>query len=272
MHLGKIAKVQPFTNARTNQVFLITTEDGQKTVFKRLNLKARSPDKRKQELALQHLASSQGLSTKVLADCQLYRLQTYIEGDVLSNTCLDPRIIKLFASQLQIIHQLPVKYVQPQNLAFELNLLKKQLKTPIDQREFKHFLQLAMQLDKSSAKDTLCHGDLSFSNLIQTENGQIKILDWEYAVVACPAYDIAACACINELNLDQVQGLTSGYYFLHDSELSISQSQLQKDVISYRAVFSYLNELWGLVFTFNNAKVGSENNTKEVKKVNGLSG
>ena len=248
LSLGKIVSVRPFAHALTNQVFLLTNDNGQQTVFKRLNLKARNKQDRKRELAVQKLASAQGLSPKVLADCDKYRVQTYIKGNVLDNSSADHHTTKLFAAQLQSIHQLPAKYAHPQRLAFELQRLKKQLNKPIDEVKFQRFLQLATQLDKNCTKDILCHGDLSFNNLLQTESGQIKVLDWEYAVLACAAYDLAACCCINRFTSEQQAHLINHYYLLQKHHLSLSLAQLKKECALYCSVFTYLNKIWALCF------------------------
>ena len=248
VNIGKIVSVQPFAYALTNQVFLLTDENSQQVVFKRLNLKARDRHDRRRELAVQKLASERGLTPVVLADCEQYRVQTYIKGETLDSACVAPHIIELLAAQLQIIHQLPTEHARPQRLAYELRTLKKQLNKSIDEGKFQHFLQLATELDKGCIRDTLCHGDLSFSNLLQAENGQIKILDWEYAVLACPAYDLASSCSINGFTAQQQAQLINYYYLLNKAHLSLSLAQLKKECALYRSVFTYLNELWKVCF------------------------
>ena len=248
LNFGKIVSVQPFAHALTNRVFLLTDENNQQSVFKRLNLKARDKRDRKRELAVHKLASERGLSPEVLADCEQYRVQTYLKGAILDSASVKPHTIELFATQLQIIHQLPAKHAQPQRLAFELLKLKKELKRSFDKDKFNYFLALAAQLDKNSTKAVLCHGDLSFNNILRTENGQIKILDWEYAVLASPAYDLAACSCINGFNVLQQAQLINHYYLLHKDHLALSLVQLQKECALYLSLFNYLNKLWAFCF------------------------
>lgn len=248
LNVGKILTVQRFEQARTNEVFLLTDVNYQQTVFKRLNLKARNRKNRKRELSVQKLASDRCLSPKVLADCEQYRLQEYLQGNTLAGSAADSERIELLAGQLHIIHQLPAKHAQPQHLAFELTALKKRLQRPVDEQEFRRVLALAAQLDKSCSKDVLCHGDLSLSNLLQVENGELKILDWEYAVLATPAYDLAACSSINALTEQQQTELISHYYLLDNAQQTHSLAQLKEECGLYRSVFNYLNQLWLLCF------------------------
>ena len=245
---GPIVSVQQFEHAVTNQVFLLTDENGQQRIFKRLNLKARDLHDRKRELLVQQLANDNGLSPKVLACCDQYRLQEYITGNTLAGSVVDCQMIELLAAQLQIIHQLPAEHAQPQRLAFELNLLKKKLNSPLDDIEFQQILQLATALDKRTARDVLCHGDLSLNNVLRAGNGQIKILDWEYAVLACAPYDLAICCCINGFNPEQQAQLINHYYFLHKPHLAFSLAQLEKECALYLAVFTYLDQLWTACF------------------------
>ena len=243
-----LVSVQQLSQAQTNQVFLITAQNNQQFIFKRLNINARNRYHRKQELAVHKMASDCNLSPKVLGDCSQYRLQAYIKGKTLNNSVTTPHILKQVAAQLRMIHQLPAKYAPLQSLTDELLILNKKSSGGIISDEFQHFLQLATQLDKSSSQDILCHGDLSFNNLVQTENRQMKILDWEYAVLACPAYDLASCCCINDFNIEEQELLIRYYYLSNKAHISQSLDQLYKESALYHSVFTYLNKLWGLVF------------------------
>lgn len=249
--IGPIVSVQKFEQALTNQVFLLTDENGQQAIFKRLNLQARDLQDRKRELLVQQLAHDNGLSPKVLACCDQYRLQEYITGNTLDGSPVDAQTIELLAAQLQIIHQLPAEHAQPQRLVFELKRLKKQLNNSVDQVEFLQMLNLATALDNSSTRDVLCHGDLSLNNVLRATDGQIKILDWEYAALAGAPYDLAFCCCINGFSAQQQALLISLYYFLHKEHLSCSLAQLEKECALYLSVFSYINELWAACFLAN---------------------
>ncbi|MCG6200930.1 phosphotransferase [Psychromonas antarctica] len=247
-HIGEIVTVQEFIDSRTNQVFLLETDNQQHHyIFKRLNRKARDRRDRQSELLVQKLASDRDLSPKILASCDDYRLQEYFQGETIDCSATE-HCTELLASQLHRIHQLPALHAQRQHLAIELQKLKDQLTQAIDEPRFERFLQQAKQLDKSCCADVLCHGDLSFNNLLQNKNQQIKILDWEYVVLACSAYDLAACSSINGLNQALQMQLIEHYYLLNQEKLSLSLSQLKQQYALYLSLFTYLNELWLLVF------------------------
>lgn len=203
------------------------------------------------EFKLDKLATLAGLTPKVIACCRRYKLQEYFAGETLSCFPISKKTLNLLALQLKKIHQLPALHAQPQRLSLTLKQLKERIKTGIDEEYFSVMLKRAMTLDKSSAKNVLCHGDLSLHNLLINNQQQIMILDWEYATLACPAYDLASCMCINNLDSPQQESLIAAYHHLHQAKILLSLSALRRECQLYFSVFSYLNALWGKCFLVN---------------------
>src|SRR5690606_36576054 len=56
----------------------------------------------------------------------------------------------------------------------------------------------------------LCHNDLVASNVL--DDGELKLVDFEYAVTAAPVLDIAGLAALNDLDKDERWGLAETYY------------------------------------------------------------
>jgi len=243
--------IAPLPQALTNEVFLLTLANQKKLIFKRLNLKARDVSDRRAEFKVDKLAALAGLSPKVIACCECYKLQEYFAGQELRPLPLTKKCLNLLALQLQKIHQLPALHAQPQRLALSLKQLKERLKSRVDEVHFSVILKRAMSLDKCSAKNVLCHGDLSLHNLLINTQQQIMILDWEYAALACPAYDLASCICINSLDSLQQESLITEYYSLNKAQLPVSLSALRKECSLYLSVFRYLNALWEQCFLVN---------------------
>ncbi|MEH6454567.1 MAG: phosphotransferase [Psychromonas sp.] len=243
-----LQSVEQFKHALTNQVFLLTFKNKQQVIFKRLNLSARGKTERIRELNVQRMLSAQELTPKVLASCDEYKLQEFMPGQLLTEVSSEYNVITLLAQQLQIIHQSPALHAQPQRLAYELEKLKALLKVKIDEDKFQQILLLAIELDTNSPKNILCHGDLSLNNILLTTNNDIKILDWEYASLACAAYDVASCISINQLDKTSQQHLIEKYYFLNPNAVELSYADFKKQCIHYLLVFNYLDELWQYCF------------------------
>jgi thiamine kinase-like enzyme len=244
----RLVSVEVIPQALTNQVFLLTLAGNKKVIFKRLNLDARDIAARGCEFKVDQLASRAGFMPKLIACCERYKLQEYFPGEDLSRSPINQEILELLAVQLQKIHQLPALHAQPQQLALSLKQLKERITTPIDEQHFSIMLKRASKLDKKSAKNVLCHGDLSLHNLLINNQQQVMILDWEYATLACPAYDLASCFCINKLDALQQETLLSAYYSLNKAQLPCSLAELRKECSLYFSVFSYLNFLWEKCF------------------------
>lgn len=244
-----ISRVIQFKNALTNDVFLILTSDNKRFIFKRLNRQARSDADRKSEYLVQQLAAEHGLTPKVIAYNEHYKLQQYIAGDLIPTK--SDNLTELLATQLHRIHQLPALHAPKQRLEFELLRLKHQLPVHVDDHRFQEMLNLAIVLDASSSCDLLCHGDLSLNNILQAPNKQLYILDWEYAVLACAAYDLAFCNCINEFTQKRSKSLIATYYDKLSKPTLYSLDSFQKECELYFQLFSYINELWSLCFVEN---------------------
>ena len=240
--------IEKLGQALTNEVFLLTLANNKKIIFKRLNLSARDVSDRRAEFKVDKLATLAGLTPITIACCDSYKLQEYFSGEELNRFPITKESLHLLALQLKKIHQLPALHAQPQRLALTLKQLKERLKSPIDEEHFSVILQRAMTLDECSAKNVLCHGDLSLHNLLINNKQQIMILDWEYATLACPAYDIASCICINRLDDSQQESLIAQYYHLHKAKLGCSLAALRRECSLYLSVFSYLNALWEKCF------------------------
>ncbi|AGH80821.1 aminoglycoside phosphotransferase [Psychromonas sp. CNPT3] len=238
----KIISVQKVAHAITNRVFVLHCIDNKKFIFKRLNVQARTATQRACEYQLQQLLSKLNLTPKVIAIKGSYKLQAFIAGETPKEVNTDS--LTLLATQLSIIHQIPTKIAPLQCLASELKDLKKHSDRYVDEKEHAFYRQLATDLDHSSAKDTLCHGDLSLLNIVKTASGEVQILDWEYAVLACSAYDLASCCCINQLNEADENYLLDHYYDLYAEHLVIDKEKLKKEYVQYLSLFRYINKLW----------------------------
>ena len=248
-HVGPITKVTKFENALTNDVFLITDQNNNAFIFKRLNQQARSKQDRKEEFLVQQLASQQSLTPSVLAHNERYKLQQFIKGELIAED--SDGMDQLLAEQFHRIHKLPAEGAPKQRLVFELQRLKTQLPVNTDESRFNEMLTLASELDKRSACDTLCHGDLSLNNILQGDDDNLYILDWEYAVIATPAYDLAFCNCINQFSASQSQALIAAYYAKISGVKPSSLDSLQKECDLYLKLFNYINELWAICFIEN---------------------
>jgi len=80
---------------------------------------------------------------------------------------------------------------------------------PEDRRRVAELRELARAYAVRFPSHVLCHNDLVASNVL--DDGELKLVDFEYAVAAAPVLDIAGVAALNHFDDDGWQ-LASAYY------------------------------------------------------------
>jgi len=95
-------------------------------------------------------------------------------------------------------------------------------------------LQLIARLD-DDAQSCLCHNDVHHLNVI--DDGRLWLIDWEYAGVGDPYFDLASVCCYHTLGDDARRALLRAYSG-QDSAASIERLQRMC------WVFNYIRDLW----------------------------
>ncbi len=88
---------------------------------------------------------------------------------------------------------------------------------------------------------TLCHNDLIPENILITADACV-FLDWEYAAINCPAFDLATVFENAALNIEAQRHFLSVYQQYRDD--SIELSQLKEQVTQFIPIVLYLQWLW----------------------------
>jgi thiamine kinase len=81
----------------------------------------------------------------------------------------------------------------------------------------------------------LCHNDVHHLNIIDA--GRVWLIDWEYAAVGDPYFDLASVCCYHELSDDLRRCLLRAYWGYYSAE---SFDRLQRMCW----VFNYIRDLW----------------------------
>lgn len=96
-------------------------------------------------------------------------------------------------------------------------------------------LSIARESDNQSIR-RLCHNDVHYLNLI--DNGErLWLVDWEYAAMGDPLFDLASVCCYHEFSLAQRRSLLRQYSPAANDEL---QSRLGRMCW----LFNYIKTLW----------------------------
>lgn len=110
-----------------------------------------------------------------------------------------------------------------------------------------HRLRTLEQLPPEAPR--LCHGDLHRDNLIDGAQG-LRLIDWEYAHLADPLWDLAAWASSLDLGPDEVRRLLHAYR----GRPPFDEDELRLELL--RWLYDYLCLLWS-VLTGTNAPAGT---------------
>ncbi|WGL18000.1 choline kinase family protein [Microbulbifer bruguierae] len=84
----------------------------------------------------------------------------------------------------------------------------------------------------------LCHNDLLPENLIVDNAGQLRAIDWEYAALGEPFFDLATVAQGYRLNQQQQQGLLAAYL-----QRPVEEADRHK-LAHWQRMYRYLSALW----------------------------
>ncbi len=100
-------------------------------------------------------------------------------------------------------------------------------------------LELARRYDALHAPTVLCHNDLTAANVL--DDGELVLVDFEYAVRGAPVLDLAGLAGMNDYGVRERRALLDEYYC--DTPLTLSLRELDRVVRMVRLVALF----WAMV-------------------------
>ena len=129
-------------------------------------------------------------------------------------TACSPREIARVATLLRRLHTLEVGLpaFQAQEVARNY-VAETQRRRPHDSGSASLDLELtrlAAEYDDRFSPTVICHNDLVADNILDA--GELKLIDFEYAVRAAPVLDLASIAAMNRMNARQRRLLVEAYY------------------------------------------------------------
>lgn len=224
----------------TNESFLLEA-DGRKLVL-RLNTKATSLLGLDREAELKAMTNAGVLAPVVLYCSNEFLVTEYLEGVHWTNheASESARLIRL-AALIKAIHALPrTEYVL--DIGDRCNHYWDAIETlsvevPRDLSHLRSRLEHKISSWQLPAEQLCpCHNDIVLDNIIDTSEG-LKLIDWEYAAMGDPYFDLAVLIEYSNLNASASRTLVSNYTEVPD------QNRLSQN----RLTFKYVNILWQLI-------------------------
>ena len=158
-------------------------------------------------------------------------------------TCIDlphwqpPQHLVQIGKTLAQLHQLPCND-SPLDLIQHLNAYWQQLPSAPDSKVLhQRMLDLTQRALQLNPARCLCHNDLIPANMLVDVSGCV-LLDWEYAAVNAPGFDLATLAEHGALHNDNLIQLLQTYA----GDAYIDDLRTQTD--AFRPVVRYLEWLW----------------------------
>jgi len=96
-------------------------------------------------------------------------------------------------------------------------------------------LRMLTELDEAALQRCLCHNDLVCANIIEATG--LVLIDWEYAAIGDPMFDLAIIAGHHNFTDDEADGLLMAYF-------GNVQPETARRLAVYRALYERLVLLW----------------------------
>ena len=163
----------------------------------------------------------------------------YIEGtepNFSQNKSNQNSLYDLGAS-LRSIHHFPAPKNSIDIFSNSMDLYQTLLDGPSEKLLFKDAITLYEELVKDGTQKVFSHNDLYQKNLLW--NNKYYFLDWEYAGLNHPCFDIASLVRSFELNQSQINELLEGY------KANSKFSQIN-GLIAWIKFIDYLEDIWSI--------------------------
>lgn len=226
---------------------IVVRDDQQHYVLRinAFNSKALGLNRGLEQTILQSASEAAISSALIYADpSERYLVCEYIHGRHIKTADIGNRVsIQQLAQLLKKIHQLPAV-----NDSLDI---KRRIKTywrsiDSDHPALSALLELRSQVEphisQALSKNTdlcICHHDLLPENLIVTADGDLLAIDWEYAAMGDPYFDLAVVIDGLALNQQQTQTLMTTYF-----ETETPTPQLTQHLNHWRVIYRYIALLW----------------------------
>lgn len=124
----------------------------------------------------------------------------------------EPRNIVRVARLLKRLHAIkrPLRPYDPEGFAEQYTRGLDDRLGPEDRRRAAELRELARAYRLRFPSHVLCHNDLVASNVL--DDGELKLVDFEYAVTAAPVLDLAGLAAMNDFDDGEGWRLAEAYY------------------------------------------------------------
>ena len=231
-------QIRPLPGGLTNQCFLLQLDGGQYVLRLEGHNSQALDINRDAEFRIHRLLASKGLTPAIRyrAPQQHYWIRDYIPGRTLQPQDLTLPRLQNMAQQLRLLHQLPTPAGIPLlSISDKAAHYWDSIAAQTNHRpllDLRPLLQSRLQ-GAPDTQRTLCHLDPTPANWIETADGQLVLLDWEYAALGHPLWDLAALLQQASISPPEEAQLLHSYGVSNPQHWQFAQAQMR-----------YLAALW----------------------------
>ena len=233
--------IRPLLGGLTNKSYLISAGDALLVLRKNSAISAALNLNRQTEAQVLGLADSEGLCAPLIhydADYQ-YMVSRYVVG---KHWRADDAGLSVLARLLARVHQLPAvdSYLDIEHKATSYwRAIDEEAVFSSDLSALTERVAEHIEGAKSFAgASCVCHNDLLLENLIATDGSRLYAIDWEYAAMGDPFYDLAVIVEGHGLDEPQQHVLLAEYL-----ARPVSADDRQR-LAHWRVIYGYLTVLW----------------------------
>ena len=203
------------SSSSISKVFICTFDNTKAVIRFDLPTVSKLAVDRKNELNLLMSITHLDLAPKILYADQAagILIWKYIPGSepIFNQAHPNSHSLRVLGNCLYSIHSMPIPQNSIDIFSNSISLYKGLLDSPSDRFLFNKALNLYTELVNDGLSQVFSHNDLHRSNLLWDD--KYYFLDWEYASLNHPCFDIASLVRSFQLSQDQIDDLSMGYKY-----------------------------------------------------------
>ena len=238
-----IQSISPLKTGFTNDSYLITLTNGDRYILRYPRLETEALVNRRAEAAVYEAIKDLGISDQVLYidPTRGLKLSSFIE----KAHCLDLSNQKDLCASLLCLNHLhrcgrTIDYrIDFPGLIAHYERLRRGASQLADYEiNRKRVFDLLAWLEGQPREEVLCHEDFNCQNILLGPDEQVHLIDFEYAGMSDPAWDVASLCLHSQLDLEGVHRIIEAYYGPDPDAV------IYDKVYAYLAIGGFIWSLW----------------------------
>lgn len=243
--IGRIDSIERIKHGLTNDSWLVRSTAGEYVVRRSNSSEESLQINRQSEKVILETVARAGIGPEVIrCDPTGHLLVTRYAGPTWSDERIsDPANIERIAVLLRRLHAItPPPAIQQVDLANVVHLYLQTLEEHGQAPKAAHSRRLratqATAVLRAQPELRLCHNDIHALNIVG--NGELRLIDWEYAGLGERFFDLASICVYHDFSKSQREQLLSSY-------LGTPNPQAWHRLELCRWLFDFIRELWTAV-------------------------